>query len=165
MNKITEHDFVTTVNKEAESMFKIAYAILNNKMDAEDAVSASLLKAWKNIESLRNPAELKNWLLSIVVNESKNMYKKRKRENNVEDISKYIDTAAVNDEVCDEDSDILYVVKSLKWEYRIVIIMYYYNEMSVKEIAKTLGISNGTVKSRLSRARNKLKHILEGNGR
>lgn len=157
MKRITEQEFITVVSEASDLMYRLAYGILHNETDAEDAISESVLKAWENIDNIHNVSRLKNWLLSIVVNESKNMYKKIKREVAVERIFEYLDAT----EVKNENSDILYILESLKMEQRIVIIMHYFNEMSVKEIAEVLHISTGTVKSRLNRARNNLKLILE----
>ena len=157
MDKITEQEFCLAVRKESKSMFRLAYGILHNAADAEDAVSEAVLKAWKNINTVRDAGRLKNWMLAIVINEAKNMSKKAKREVAVEEIFDYLNAY----ETPERRSDILDSVSYLKEKYRIVIFMYYFNEMTVKNIAEILKISEGTVKSRLNRARAQLKHILE----
>ena len=61
-------------------MYRVSKAILNKEEDIEDAIGESILKAYKNISSLRNEAYFKTWLIRIVINESNNIYKKRNRE-------------------------------------------------------------------------------------
>ena len=66
------------VNKVA--VYRVAKAILNKEEDIEDAVSESILKAYKNIQTLKDEAFFKTWLIRIVINESNNLYKKRSKE-------------------------------------------------------------------------------------
>lgn len=62
------------------AVYRVAKAILNKEEDIEDAVSESILKAYKNIQTLKDEAFFKTWLIRIVINESNNLYKKRFKE-------------------------------------------------------------------------------------
>ena len=66
------------INKVA--IYRIAKSILTKEEDIEDAVSEAILKAYKNIKTLKNDDFFKTWLIRIVINESNNLYKKRQRE-------------------------------------------------------------------------------------
>lgn len=139
------------------SMYRVSKSILKKEEDVEDAVSEAILKAYKNIKSLKDESLFKTWLIRIVINESNTLYKKRSREIvvdkdefvNIESRDKYKDLT-LND-----------AINELDEELRITTILFYFEDMKYKDIAKFLDIKEGTVKSRLSRAKEKLYHMLK----
>lgn len=139
------------------SMYRVAKSILIREEDVEDAVGEAILKSYKNISSLKNDIFFKTWLIRIVINESNNIYKKRNREIAV-DREHFI-----NIEYRDSYRDIsLYeAINSLEKDLRITTLLYYFEDLKYKDIAKLLKIREGTVKSRLSRAKQKLYEILK----
>lgn len=157
-NRITKERFTAVVEEAKDVMYRLSYGILKNKADAEDAVAESLLKAWEKLDSLKQDESLRGWLIRIVINTSKNILSARKRTI-----------------PCDQDE--LAAAISVQWEppgtglwshvwemtevYRTVLLLYYYSGYSVKEIAEVLRVPEGTVKSRLSRAREELRQIME----
>lgn len=153
-NKISEQYFVKIVEEEKDLMFRLAYNILQNTTDSEDVVAESVLKAWEKRDSLRNPAKLRNWMIRITVNTAKNMISKRNRMKLVENIQDYGEGESENKE------DIWVLVRELKEKEKTVILLYYYRGFSVKEIADILHVPEGTVKSRLSKARKNLKKMM-----
>lgn len=151
--------FIETVSNNKTSMFRLAYSIVLNVEDAEDVVGETILKAFSHLEKLRNHKKMKAWIFQILVNESKSYLKKRSRIELVEDSSLFVQ----NEGKKDTDSDLLELVCQLDDSFREALILYYFEEFSVKEIAKILAIREGTVKSRLSRAREELKKLMESN--
>ena len=135
-------------------MFRLAYNIMQNTADSEDVVAESICKAWEKRNSLKNPVKLRNWMLRITVNLAKNAVSARNRTKLVENCQEYY-----NDEPEDKEN-IWELVGELKEKEKIVIILYYYRGFSVKEIAQILLIPEGTVKSRLSKAREHLKKLM-----
>ncbi|MCH5268801.1 MAG: sigma-70 family RNA polymerase sigma factor [Lachnospiraceae bacterium] len=152
--EISEEYFEEVIKAEEKFLFRLSYNIVHNIQDAEDAVSESVLKAWEKRSKVREPDKLKQWLVQIVINTSKTMLKKRSRMVPCEEVAQT--------EYKEEGGNIWYWVEELKEKERIVVILYYYREFSVKEIARILHIPEGTVKSRLSKARGNLKKMLEG---
>lgn len=148
--------FIKMISENRTAMFRLAYSIVLNYEDAEDVVSEAVLKAYEHILELRNRKKMKSWIFQILVNESKSCLKKRKRLDLVEDFSGF---ELKNEE--EKTYDLLEFVYQLEDTFKEVIILYYFDEFRVKEIADILNISEGTVKSRLSRARLKLKQFLE----
>lgn len=146
--------FVKIVNEYKTAMFRLAFSIVLNKEDAEDVVSEAVLKAYSHLKNLRHTKKMKAWIFQIIVNESKNCLKKRNQMQFYEEM----DYGSQQDE---ETSDLFEFVCQLEERFREVVILYYFEEFKVKEIASILGITEGTVKSRLSRARLKLKRYLE----
>ena len=143
------------VNKIA--IYRVAKSILNNEEDIEDAVSEAILKAYKNIQGLKQEVFFKTWLIRIVINESNNLYKKRAKEIAVD--KDHFKNIKVNDNY--KDLSLYNAINSLDEDLRITTILFYFEDMKYKDIAKVLDIKEGTVKSRLSRAKEKLYNILK----
>lgn len=153
--------FIKTVEENKEAMFRLAYSIVLNQQDAEDIVSEAVLKGYSHLEDLKNAKKMKAWLFRILVNESKDYLKKRSRIDLVEDSSLFEDNGDDNENTY----DLLEFVCQLDYIYKEVVILYYFEDFNVKEIATILDISEGTIKSRLSRARAKLKEFLENDNK
>ena len=151
--KITEEYFVKIVEEEKDLMFRLAYNIMQNTADSEDVVAESICKAWEKRASLKSPAKLRNWMLRITVNIAKNTVISRNRTKPVEDCQKYYKGKT------DEKINIWELVGELKEKEGTVITLYYYRGFSVKEISKILHVPEGTVKSRLYKARKHLKDL------
>lgn len=153
-NEISEQYFVKIVEEEKDLMFRLAYNIMQNTADSEDVVAESICKAWEKRSSLKNPAKLRSWMIRITVNIAKNMISVKNRQKLVEDFQDYCDSEP------EDKKNIWLLVRELKEKESTVIILFYYRGFSVKEIAQILHIPEGTVKSRLSSARNHLKKLI-----
>lgn len=151
--------FIETVDQNRTAMFRLAYSIVLNKEDAEDVVSESILKAYSHLAELKDAKKIKAWLFQIIANESKTCLRKRKRIELTEDPSLF----SAKEDTTETPYGLLDCVYQLGESFREVILLYYFEEFRVKEIARILAISEGTVKSRLSRAREALKEALEQN--
>ena len=143
------------VNKIA--IYRVAKSILNNEEDIEDAVSEAILKAYKNIQGLKQEVFFKTWLIRIVINESNNLYKKRAKEIVVD--KEHFRNIKINDNY--KDLSLYDAINSLEEDLRITTILFYFEDMKYKDIAKVLNVKEGTIKSRLSRAKEKLYNILK----
>lgn len=139
------------------SIYRISKSILGNEDDVEDAVSEAILKAYKNIKNLKDENLFKTWLIRIVINESNNIYKKKKREVVVE--SAQFINIQTNDKY--RDFSLYDAINSLDEDLRVTTILFYFEDIKYKDIAKMLNIREGTVKSRLSRAKEKLYYMLK----
>lgn len=149
--------FCNLIRLNKVAIYRVSKSILNKEEDVEDAVSEAILKAYKNIRSLKDESLFKTWLIRIVINESNNIYKKRTREVTVEN------DQFVNIQINDNYKDLtLYdAIKSLDEDLRVTTVLFYFEDIKYKDIAKILNIREGTVKSRLSRAKEKLYHMLK----
>lgn len=149
--------FIETIEQNKTAMFRLAYSIVLNREDAEDVVSESILKAYRHLSELKNSRKMKAWLFQIIANESKTCLRKRKRVELTEDFSAF----PTEEYVPESSFDLLEFVYHLNDDFKEVILLYYFESFRVKEIAQILAVSEGTVKSRLSRARQELKKALE----
>lgn len=148
-------EFCEYVNLYRKQLYIIAYAVLLNEADAEDAVCNAILKGYEHLDQLRSPHNFRSWLFTITKNEALQIKRKRMLLPGDEKIEEIIEP------VHDEHKELWDVVQKLQEEYRMVIVLFYYADLSVKDISKVLDIPIGTVKSRLSRGRNLLKEALE----
>ena len=152
-----KEDFCNLIRLNKVAVYRVAKAILNKEEDIEDAVSESILKAYKNIQTLKDEAFFKTWLIRIVINESNNLYKKRSKEIAVD--KDHFKNIKVNDNY--KDLSLYNAINSLDEDLRITTILFYFEDMKYKDIAKILNVKEGTIKSRLSRAKEKLYNILK----
>lgn len=150
--------FCSIISEYKFNMFRLAKSILHNDTDAEDAVSEAILKAYAKLHTLRDMGSLKPWIMKILVNEAYGISNRRKKIH-------YMDEVEFPEEsITSDEKELWDIVSSLSEEFRVVIVLFYYEDLGIKEICKVLDLPTGTVKSRLSRARNKLKELLNEEG-
>lgn len=154
MSAIDNETFARLIREYTPNLYRLTLGILHNREDAEDAVSESILKAYEKLHTLRKSESFRPWLMQIAANEAKRIYAKNKRSTPVENVEEYMP------EFRDEHHELWDIVMELDVVYREVIILYFYEQFSIKEIAKILHIPEGTVKSRLYRAKKELKKCI-----
>lgn len=158
-----------------------AYLITGNRSDAEDVVQEAFVTSYLHIGELKNQSGYKAWLMQILIRLSYRTAKRRKREypdehteeireqKELKDVIQYgsVEYASSGQDsplaqlITREEADrVMTAVNALPTKQRVVIVLYYYDELSVEEIASIVRISTGTVKSRLFTARKNLKHLL-----
>lgn len=143
-----------------------AYLITGNLADSEDVVQETFVKVWFHAHELRKDSGFKPWLMQILVRTAYRMTKKNKREipdENVADKMPASEEVSSLDRVIQtqEAERIMAAVRALPVKLRSVVVLYYYDSFSVKEIAQLLHIMEGTVKSRLHAARHRIKAALQ----
>lgn len=147
-----------------KSALATAYLISKDKEMAEDILQETYIKCFKEIKNIHNPDAFKPWFFRILVRTGWEMTKRQSRLIPTDDL--YLNNAMI----CSEGHDSLdtfenrYIVEKavddLSPKLKTVVILYYYNDMSIEEISKILGCFKATVKSRLSYARRILKKKL-----
>ncbi len=143
-------------------MYHIAYGILNNEQDAEDAVHNAFLKIAEFIGRVKAPISKKtqNYVATIVENKAIDLYRENQRK------SKNVDMEEANGILAEsnEHGDLENCILSLPPQYRQVIFLKYYQGFSIKEIGKLLDISEANAGKRLQRAKEKLEMLCKGEG-
>lgn len=156
---MTRDEFAQKVLELEDVLFHISYGILQNEADCEDAVQEAILKAYAGKEKLNKPQYFKTWLVRIVLNECYSFLRKRRRELPLNEA--LTETTKMADIYIKEEYLELYEsLKQLTEKDRICVQLRYLEGYSVKEIAQIFRIPEGTVKSRLNRARKQLKSNL-----
>ncbi len=151
-------------NLYAKAMFNISLRILNNSDEAEEVLQDSFLKVFSKIDSYDKTYAFGAWLKRIVINGSLDVLKKRKVNFVSLDEAQYC-----HEEDIDEDDALCGVeilkkcIAELPDGFRAVLTLFVFEEYSHKEIAKELGISEGTSKSQYNRAKKKLIELVKQN--
>jgi RNA polymerase sigma-70 factor, ECF subfamily len=154
------------MNVYGNDVLRTAYLYLKDMQRAEDAFQEVFIKIYKKYDSFKGKSSEKTWIISITINVCKDLLRSSW-------LKKVFVTDNVMTEKHHEDTDkaairlvenkILFnEVISLQSSLKDVVILYYYQEFDTKEISKVLGIAEGTVRSRLHRAREILKNKLSG---
>jgi len=153
--------------------YNIALRVMKNKENAEDASQEALIKVYKNIKNFNQKSTFKVWLYRIVMNACIDLQRKNKHEvTSLDSLKKgkdndykveIEDTSKGPDAILESklNNEILYkCIDNLAEDHKQIIILRDLQELSYREISDVLNCSEGTVKSRLSRARTKLKKNL-----
>lgn len=142
----------------ASKMMAICMRYAKDRMEAEDILQTGYVKVFKNLDAYRNEGSGEGWIRRIMVNTAIESYRKNTRTLNVVQIEEVHDLPATGFDLNNLGmEDLLKLIQKLAEGYRIVFNMYVIEGFSHKEIAESLGISEATSKSQLSRARSILK--------
>ncbi|EPY11330.1 RNA polymerase sigma factor [Paenibacillus alvei] len=139
-------------------LYRMALLMLKQEADCADAIQETMLKAFQSLHALRESKYFKTWIYRILINECNKIVNKRNQTVVVEEL--FNASAASTDY---DLIDLQEVVDRLEENLRIVIVLYYFQDLSVNEIAQVLGISSGAVKTRMHRARKLLLSWLSNN--
>jgi len=159
--------FAELVRKYQDRIYNLCRYMLQDSDDARDAAQETFLKAHSKVKEFRADSAVYSWLYRIAVNTCLD-YKKKTRPDQLEDESLLSDVASADPSPerlyqSKELSDILQTaLQKLPEEMRAALVLRKIEELSYEEIAEVLHISVGTVKSRISRARDDLRRLLRG---
>lgn len=147
---MTSEEFSERIIAFMQTLYRVSYSQLSQKCDREDAVQECLFKAWQKRHQLKDERFMQTWVIRILLNECHNIRHKKRRETTLENVPDLVAPA-------DADKEIHDALLDLEEALRLPIILHYIEGYTVKEIAKILRLPQGTVKSRMSRGRNRLK--------
>lgn len=150
--------FVAQVTEMQETLYRTARSILRNEQDAQDAVQEAVTQAFARLHTLRDPAKFKPWLLRILVNTCYDACRRRRSTVYLEAVE---ETLAAPQSDCEERMSLWSAVMRLPEEQKAVVTLFYYEDLPIRAISEVLGVTQGTVKTRLSRARGRLRQMLD----
>ena len=158
MAVITDERQITGIyNRHVDAVYRLCYSYMKNAADAEDMVQETFLRLIRSGKSFENDRHERAWLIVTASNLCKDQLKHWWRKTvALEEQEEAAQSASQN-------NDVLQAVMNLPANYKVVVYLYYYEEFTTQEIAKNLHCTESTVRSRLARARNKLKLYLGGN--
>jgi len=145
--------FIQLIQEYELILYKMARRYLGEEKDIEDCMQETVLTAFANIRKLKNPAHFNTWLCRILINECKKLLNTTSFTQQIDDLPL---TASAG-----QDRELGMMLEKLPEKYRLPLILYYLNGFSIKEIGEILDQPAGTVKSQLSRGKEKLKKIYE----
>lgn len=143
----------TYVTENINKIYRLAFSYVKNEHDAEDVVNESVRRALDGIEQLRNDEFLGTWFFRIVINTSNTYLKSKSKLIYLDEIVE--DSLTSEDKY--QDTDLYDAVMKLDSKYRIVIILKFYEDMTIERISEILDENISTVKTRLYKALKKLR--------
>lgn len=155
MESSLENKFNEIYTSYSKTIFSVIYPYMKSQSESEDILQEAFISYLENKPNLEGD-KLKYWLIRVAINKCINALKEKSRKN-VELLENYNYSFEENT----SNNYVLEAIKSLPVEYKSVIILFYYQDFSIKEISKILKISTGLVGNRLSKARQLLKVELE----
>lgn len=144
-----------------EQLYRTAYLYVGNREDALDVVQETSYKAYVGLKKLKEVEYFSTWLIRILIRTSYECIRKKKKISFVEEENVQVLNEADRNL---SNSELLKAVQQLRKKYRDVILLHYFQELTVKEVSQVLVIPEGTVKTYLFRGRKQLKKILKGEG-
>ncbi|MFP4016010.1 MAG: sigma-70 family RNA polymerase sigma factor [Halanaerobiales bacterium] len=164
-----EYALERVIDLYSDKLFRLAYVYLKDRGLAEDTVQKVFIKLYYKAHQFKEESTLYTWLYRITINQCKSKLRKWHFKNIV-----YTDEVPEKEEANNPDNNLLenelkkelflHIMK-LDLKYRIPLVCFYYYDLSIREIAEVMDEKENTVKTRLYRARNKLKNYLEDNRR
>ena len=142
--------FTSLIMSVGNDLYKIARTRISNESDIDDAIQETMIEAYRNIKKLREPQKFQKWIITILVNKCNKIYrKKHKKDISIDEynLDKYIIFNNYKD--IDDDLNFYSLLKKLKYEERIVLILYYMEQYSIKDIKEILKMNENTIRTHL----------------
>lgn len=144
-------------------LYKIAKARLKKDEDVFDVIQETMITSFKSIKKLKNPLCFKSWLIKILINKSNDMYNKRNKYNiiSLEDVKDYKNSDYIDIDMVDTILDFNFLCDHFEYEKRIIIMLFYMEKFTDKEIGTILNLNENTVKSKRTRVIQEIKKMIE----
>lgn len=151
----------TAIEKYGDMVYRIAVNQMKSRTDADDVFQEVFIKWMQHHEQMKSLEHEKAWLIRVTLNQCKSAlgstWNKKKAE-----WSQEVENTMMYEEKMEEESELDAVLNKLPERYRVVLHLFYYEELSILEISNILQEKESTVRTRLTRARRKLKSMLKG---
>lgn len=157
-------EYERLAEKYLDCIYRVAVNGCKHHADAEDVVQNTFVKLWERTESFTDEEHARKWLIRVAVNECNSLWRSgwKRRTAYLEELT--AESAGQVEEPAyrmAEKSALYYAVQELPPKYRQIVYLHYYEEYSIRDIAEMMKLSETAVKTRLLRARQKLKSAME----
>jgi RNA polymerase sigma-70 factor (ECF subfamily) len=179
ISNIKKGDLYSTellIKKYKQNIYNLSYKLTYSKTNADDLFQDTWLKIISKINTFNPNYNFKNWAYTICLNQYRDKYNKKKLKNineknftSSEIKNHYINNATSNykieDQIIENEKklEIENYINKLNDKYRIVIILYYFDDLKYKTISEVLNLPIGTIKSRINKAKKELKKMIGDN--
>ena len=159
-----EQAFTELIISLESDLYKIARMKLECNDDINEAVQETIIEAFKSIKKVKKSEYFKKWLIRVLINKCNKIYKKEKRNEIIKKYNSTINNQPVNynEEKKISELDFFILIKSLNYDERISLTLYYLEKFTTKEISEILKEPESTIRNRISRAKQKLRKIYKG---
>ncbi|AIQ17958.1 sigma-70 family RNA polymerase sigma factor [Paenibacillus sp. FSL L8-0470] len=155
-----ESVFYDTVIEHSEQLYRIAYSYLGNRNDALEAVQEMTCRAWIKRKTLKDPKAFKSWIIRILIYVCIDEQRRRKRSVPTADEQMQEPVTMHNT----SRMEMLWALEQVKPKYRHVLLLKYYNDMTLTEIAELLNKPEGTIKTWQHKGLKQLRTIIRNRG-
>ncbi|MCM3317806.1 RNA polymerase sigma factor [Rummeliibacillus stabekisii] len=145
-----DDDLVEWIRQNKKQLYWLAYSYVKNEQDALDIVQDSIQKAMQNYQQLLNKEKLKSWFYRIVINTSLDFLKKFRRVQVTDDETLLYLSSSTEDQY--ENLDLAGALERLPTKYREIVILRYFEDLKIEEVAYILNENSNTIKTRLYKA-------------
>ena len=147
--------------RQLDKAYRLAWAILGDAQEAEDATQDAFASAWRNRNKLRDVEKLEAWLGRILINSCRDRLRRRSRDRAQALDPACLPPVADHTEAASSRDELARALDCLDPDHRIVVILRFWADLTVEDIAQRIGIAEGTVKSRLHHSMQLLRVALE----
>ena len=146
-------------------LYRIAKTRLSSDDDISDAIQETMIIAYKKLKKLKDNSKFKTWIIQILINECNLMYRKKNQQQNI--VDKIENSRLMNDQDntiynINSKLDFELLISKLDYDERLIITLFYNSRYSCSEISEILNMNINTVKSKLNRAKDKIKNYSKG---
>ncbi|MBS4205955.1 sigma-70 family RNA polymerase sigma factor [Lederbergia citrea] len=151
-----------------QDMLQLTYSYVKNNAVAEDLTQEIFVKCYKALPNFEHRSNLRTWLWRIAINHCKDYLRSWHHRNIILTYENEVEPVSSHDNVehavlrLEEEMELIKAVLQLPIKYREPVYLYYFQEMTIKEIELLIGVKQNTIKTRLRRAMTLLKESLEG---
>ena len=151
-----------SIERYTDMVYRLAFSMVKNRYDADDIHQEVFIQYISHYSSLEYEEHKKAWLIRVTVNTCKNWWKSA-WQRKVCGMLEHHEVVEQEESILqwEERYPVMELVRNLPQKYKAVIHLFYYEEMSIKEIAEVLELKESNVRARLTRARQKLKEVLK----
>lgn len=156
-----EQAFELLLKQESSKLYRTAFLYVGNKEDALDVVQETVCKAYQSISKLKNPEYFSTWLIRILIRTAYRTLEWKKKFTTIDDaVLVNLQDGKISE--IHQNLDLANALNHLSENDRTAVILFYYHDLPIREIAAMMDKPEGTIKSYLRRAKIELKKILEG---
>lgn len=161
--EVQEQRLAALLTEHQDAVLRMCFIYLADRELAEDALQDTFIKVWRRIDHFegRNGSSVKSWIMRIAINTCKD-YKRTSWFRHTDMTRAVEDLPLAIPEVTDESHELFLDVTQLPTKYKQVILLYYYQGMTMAEVGDALRLSRSTVQNRLKKAYTLLRHLQEG---
>lgn len=160
--KGNDEAFELLISSVRNKLYRTAYSYVRNEQDALDIYQETIYKAYTSLKTLKKPESFQSWIIKILVFKSIDFIRKESRHFTTDDEKIFAELISKDSvDYIAHSMDLSEAFKFLDPKYKTIILLRYYHDLSIREIANIMNYPEGTVKSHLHRAQKELRPILK----
>ena len=157
-NHLSKEEFIEKIEVMKKKMYLITKSKIDNEEDVKDVIQECIYQSYKNINNLKDINKFDSWVIQILLNCCNQYYRKKKY---TEVLDENVSFENKDIKGLENNYDFLTLLNGLNEEEKLIMILYYSDDSTITEIANILNLNENTVKSKIKRAKEKIKIYIE----